>query len=131
MTDPSARPRRSPPWYNLSPANLPVPALVSILNRVSGAGIFLCLFFLLYLLDQSLASPQGFAHAQAITGHWFAKLVLFGLLWAFLHHFCAGIRYLLLDLDKGTALHPARRSARLVLVVSLALTVILGALFVW
>ncbi len=56
-----------------------------------------------------------------------AKLVLIGLLWAYLHHFCAGIRYLLLDIHRGIDLAPARRSSAVVLVISVALTLVLGA----
>ena len=52
--------------------------------------------------------------------------MLIGLLWAYMHHFCAGIRFLLLDLHKGTDLQAARNSSRIVLVVSIALTVIIG-----
>lgn len=131
MSENSARPRRYAPWYNLSFANLPVPALVSIFHRVSGAGLFLLLFFLLYLLDQSLASPDGYANAKAIVANPLAKLVLLGLLWAFMHHFFAGIRYLMLDLDKGIQLEPARATAKLVFVASLVATVILGWVFLW
>ena len=54
-------------------------------------------------------------------------LVLLALLWAYLHHFCAGIRYLLLDIHQGIELAPARRSSAVVMVISLALTAILGA----
>ena len=56
-----------------------------------------------------------------------AKLGLILPLWAYLHHFCAGIRYLLLDIHRGIELEPARRSSAVVMVLSLALTVILGA----
>ena len=63
-----------------------------------------------------------------LVGRIFApELILIGLLWAFLHHFCMGIRILLLDMNMGTDLKPARTSAKVVMVVSLALTVILGA----
>ena len=55
-----------------------------------------------------------------------AKILLFGLLWAYLHHFCAGIRFLLLDMHKGLDLPAARSSARAVLIVSLVLTAIIG-----
>ena len=58
--------------------------------------------------------------------HPVAKLALIGFAWAYLHHFCAGIRYLLLDLHQGIDLEPARRSSAVVLVVSLALTLIVG-----
>jgi succinate dehydrogenase / fumarate reductase cytochrome b subunit len=61
-----------------------------------------------------------------VVDSWFIKLVLFGLLWAYLHHFCAGIRFLLLDLHKGLELEEARKSSKIVLVVSLTLTLIIG-----
>jgi succinate dehydrogenase / fumarate reductase cytochrome b subunit len=64
---------------------------------------------------------------KASFAHPIAKLVLIGLVWSYLHHFCAGIRYLLLDIHRGIELAPARRSSAVVLVLSLALTLILGA----
>ena len=107
---------------------LPLPAWVSILHRISGA---LLLFpftaWLLYLLDLSLASPEAF---NEVRGYMDLPLVKAGLLvfiWAFLHHLCAGIRFLLLDLNKGIALQSARRSSAAVLLVSLALTAFFGA----
>ena len=89
-------------------------------------GLFLLLPFLLYLFDLSVSSPETFATYKAIVGHPLVKLILFGLLWAYLHHFCAGIRFLLLDLHKGLELEEARKSSKIVLVVSLTLTVIIG-----
>src|SRR5215216_4379734 len=86
-----------PLWYNLSPVNLPVPALVSILHRVSGIALFLGMFWLLALLDASLSSAATFESFKSTLAHPLAKLVLIGFAWAYLHHFCAGIRYLLMD----------------------------------
>jgi len=114
------------PFLDVREIRLPLPGIVSILHRISGAGLFLLLPFLLYLFDLSVSSPETFATYKAIVGHPLVKLILFGLLWAYLHHFCAGIRFLLLDLHKGIELEQARQSARLVLIVSLTLTVILG-----
>ena len=125
MSDPTAKSR--PVWYNLSPVNLPIPGLVSIFHRVSGLALFIGMFWLLYLLDASLRSPDTYARIMAVIAHPFAKLVLLGLGWAFLHHFCAGIRYLLLDLHVGAALDTARKSSAAVFVVSLLLTALLGA----
>ena len=65
---------------------------------------------------------------EAVVSNWFVKLILFGLLWAYLHHFCAGIRFLLLDVHKGLELEAARNSARIVLIVSLALTLVIGVI---
>lgn len=118
--------KERPKHLDLRVIRQPLPAIASILHRISGAGLFLMLPFLIYLLDLSLGSSQGFALFKSIVAHPLAKLVLLGLLWAFLHHFCMGIRILLLDLGMGTDLGPARASAKAVLAVSLALTVILG-----
>ena len=126
MPDLAAKKKR-PLWFNLSPLNLPAPGLLSILHRVSGALMFLGLVWFLFLLDMSLASEAGYAHAKAYLAHPTVKLALLGFLWAFLHHFCAGIRYLLIDVDKGVQLPAARRSSFAVFAVSLALTAILGA----
>ena len=115
-----------PKFLTIHQIRLPIPGIVSILHRISGVGLVLFLPFLLYLFDQSLASPESFANYQSLTGNWFVKLILFGLLWAFMHHFCAGIRFLLLDMHKGLELETARMSSKIVLGVSIALTLIIG-----
>jgi succinate dehydrogenase / fumarate reductase, cytochrome b subunit len=124
MPDLTAKKKR-PLWYNLSPLNLPLPGLVSILHRVSGAMLFLALVWFLFLLDMSLGSEAGFARSRAYVGHPLVKLSLLALLWAYLHHFCAGIRYLFLDIDKGVGLSAARASSYAVFAISLVLTALL------
>jgi succinate dehydrogenase / fumarate reductase cytochrome b subunit len=119
-----------PKHLDLLKIRLPVPALVSILHRISGAVLFLFLPFLLYLLHGSLASPESYAGYQAVLEQPLVKLVVIGLLWAWLHHFLAGLRYLALDLHWAIDLPAARATSWTVLAVSLALTVILGAL-IW
>ena len=131
MAENSPRPRRYAPWYNLALTNLPLPGLVSIFHRVSGVLLFLGLGLLLYVLDRSLASPEGYGHASAIVGHWLVKLVLLGLLWAFTHHFCAGIRYLFLDMDKGLDLPTARATSKAVFAASGVFTIALAWVFLW
>jgi succinate dehydrogenase / fumarate reductase cytochrome b subunit len=119
--------KRRPKYLDLTEIRLPLPALVSILHRVSGVGLYLVGIPLgLYLFQMSLASESGYADVAAFTGHWFVKLILLGLMWAFLHHFVAGIRYLALDLHVGDELQQARGTSYAVFAVSLALTLILG-----
>jgi succinate dehydrogenase / fumarate reductase cytochrome b subunit len=65
------------------------------------------------------------------VGNPLVKLVLLGLIWAYMHHICMGVRILLLDVHVGIEKAQARASAIAVLVVSLALTVILGAKLLW
>jgi succinate dehydrogenase / fumarate reductase cytochrome b subunit len=119
--------RKRPKYLDLFRIRLPLPGLVSILHRVSGATLFLFAPALLYLLQESLRSPASHAHFVTLTGHWLVKLFLIGMLWSFLHHFFAGLRFLLLDIDVAGDLGPARALSAVVLVVSLALTAILGA----
>ena len=107
---------------------LPLPGWISILHRVSGALlVFPFAAWLLYMLDRSLASEQTF---QAVRSYLDLPLVKAGgllFIWAYCHHLCAGVRFLLLDLNRGIELVPARRSSLAVLVVSLALTAFFGA----
>ena len=121
----SAKPR--PVYLNLLQIRLPLPGIVSILHRISGALLFILgIPMLLYALERSLASPESFAALKTATAHPLVKLVLIALVWAYLHHFCAGIRYLLIDAHVGDDLRPARQSSIAVLVVSLALTLIVA-----
>jgi succinate dehydrogenase / fumarate reductase cytochrome b subunit len=106
---------------------LPPAGIVSILHRLSGALLFLVgIPFCLYLLQQSLTSEISFESYRAIVGSIPGKLVLLVLLWAFVHHAIAGIRYLLLDRHMGILKESSRLSAQIVLVVSLLLTAVLG-----
>jgi succinate dehydrogenase / fumarate reductase cytochrome b subunit len=124
MSDATARKR--PKFLALHQIRLPLPGIVSILHRVSGAGLFLFLPFLLWLFDRSLGSPTAFDAYREVVANPLVKLILFGLLWAYLHHFCAGIRFLLLDLHVWGDLEPARKSSVGVLVASIVLTLGIG-----
>jgi succinate dehydrogenase / fumarate reductase cytochrome b subunit len=106
---------------------LPLAGWVSILHRVSGVLLFLSGIWLLFLLDRSLSSEAGFRSIQHYLSFTLVKLSLLVLVWAYCHHLCAGIRFLLLDLDKGVDKASARRSSIVVLVLSLLLTAFFGA----
>lgn len=122
--------KKRPKFLNLTAIRLPLPGFVSILHRISGALLFLSLPWLILLFDVSLSSPQGFARAAALMHMPMIAIPLFGLLWAFIHHFCAGVRFLLLDLQIGLEKRAAFRSSLAVMVVSLLLTLLLLARFV-
>jgi len=122
-----AKPR--PKYLNLFEIKLPVAGFASILHRVSGAALFLLLPWLIFLFDISLKSPESFARFQSYVAHPFVKLVLLGLVWAFLHHFCMGIRVLLIDIQVGVEKAQAAASAKAVLAISLGLTLIVAIKF--
>ncbi len=115
-----------PKFLALNRIRLPLPALVSILHRVSGLLMFLALPMLLWMLQSSLRSMDSYSALVGALRNPVAKLFLLAMLWSLLHHFCAGIRFLVIDLHVGVRLAPARASAKMALVVSLALTALLG-----
>ena len=107
---------------------LPLPGWISILHRVSGALlVFPFAAWLLYMLDRSLVSEQAFRAVQSYLDLPLVKAGGLLFIWACCHHLCAGVRFLMLDLNRGIELAPARRSSLAVLVVSLALTAFFGA----
>ncbi|MGE4368929.1 MAG: succinate dehydrogenase, cytochrome b556 subunit [Burkholderiaceae bacterium] len=130
MSDSASKPR--PQYRNISVPqilsyHLPLAGKSSILHRVSGALLFLCLpLVILPLFALSVSSPESFAAMKEWVGNPLLKLVLLVLLWGFFHHFCAGIRYLVLDLHIGNDKHTAQKSAGMVFGVSLALTLVCG-----
>jgi succinate dehydrogenase / fumarate reductase cytochrome b subunit len=125
MSDAAVR-KKKPVYLNLVAIRLPLPAFVSILHRVSGAFLFLAVLWLLFMLDRSLSSESGFGAVKRYMNMWPVKLGLLAMTWAYCHHFCAGVRFLLLDLDKGVDLAMARATSWLVLAASLAATAFFG-----
>lgn len=106
---------------------LPLPGWVSILHRISGAALFAAVPGLLLLLDRSLASEQGFADVKGYATLPAVQVSLALVIWAYCHHFCAGIRLLFLDLHRGVDRATARLTSGLVSVGSLLITVLLAA----
>jgi succinate dehydrogenase / fumarate reductase cytochrome b subunit len=117
-----------PKFLNLFQIRQPVPAIVSILHRISGAVLFIFLWLFLLGLQRSLGSPEQYAQMKTFIDQPLMKLALLGLLWAYLHHTFAGIRHLALDLQLGIHLRGARGTAFAVLVLSFGLTIVIGAL---
>ncbi len=115
-----------PKHLNLLQIRLPLPGIISIMHRVSGAVLFLLLPLLLWLFQSSLQSPASFAEFRSVVTHPLMKLVLLGLLWGYLHHLLAGLRHLFLDLDLGTEIEKARLTSVIVLAGGIALTLAIG-----
>jgi succinate dehydrogenase / fumarate reductase, cytochrome b subunit len=119
-----------PKNLNLFTIRLPINAVVSILHRASGMALFLTLPLILLAFQYSVYSQETYSALVELLNHWFFKLVLIGLSWAFFHHFFAGIRHLLQDIHWMTSLQKARFSGRVVLYL-VAISVAIFAWFVW
>jgi succinate dehydrogenase / fumarate reductase cytochrome b subunit len=113
---------------------LPAAGWVSILHRVSGALMFLLMPFIIWMFDNSITSEISFASFAAafnvgigfIPG-WFVKLVALAIIWAYLHHFIAGVRHLYMDVCHAVTKEFGKSSAIVTLVLSLGLTAVLAA----
>ena len=121
------RPVNRPKNLNLFTIKLPINAVVSILHRVSGIGLFLSIPLILLALQYLVRSEMTYTTLTTWLDTWFIKLVLIGFSWAFFHHFFAGIRHLLQDIHWMTSLNNARLSSRILL----WLVGISTAIFVW
>ena len=122
--------KRRPKNLNLFTIRLPINAVVSILHRVSGVGLFLSLPLILLAFQYSTRSVESYIALVNLLDTWLSKLLLIGLAWAFFHHFFAGIRHLLQDIHWMTSLNNARLSSRILLGL-VGLSSILFAWFIW
>ncbi len=120
---PAARPK----YVDVNMLHLPIPGLVSIFHRVTGVAMFLFLIpAVLFVLQCTVGSEAGFNRWKSFFSEPLVKIVFLGFVWAYMHHFFAGIRYLLLDMHIGIALAPARLSAKIVMVMGLLATILMG-----
>jgi succinate dehydrogenase / fumarate reductase cytochrome b subunit len=108
----------------LTAYRLPLAGRVSILHRVSGGLLFVFLPFLLYLFDQSLTSELSFDVFKGFLSNIIVKLITLVLAWAFLFHFCAGVRHLFMDTSHSlTTKEKGKQTSIVVVVVSSVLAI--------
>jgi succinate dehydrogenase / fumarate reductase cytochrome b subunit len=119
---------------DVSTYRLPLAGIVSILHRVSGGLMFVLLPFIIWLFDKSVSSEHSFQQFTSafsaglwIFPGWFVKLVTLALMWAYLHHLIAGVRHLYMDATHSVTKEFGKSSAVATLVLSIGLTLILGA----
>ncbi len=130
--------KRQPVYRNINVSDLtsyrlPLAGWVSILHRISGAAMFLLLPFTIWMFDTSLTSEISYEQFAGVFSFgavglpgWLWKLVAFALLWAFLLHFCAGLRHLWMDATHAVGLSFGRTSALVVIVLSTVVAFALG-----
>ena len=113
---------------------LPLAGVVSILHRASGAMLFGLLPLIIWLFDMSVTSEisyevfrSAFVAGIGFVPGWLVKLVMLALIWAYLHHFIAGVRHLWMDATHSVTKEWGRNSAVVTLVSSVVLTIVLGA----
>src|SRR3569832_1078103 len=122
-------------FRDLPTYRLPAAGIVSILHRVSGVLMFVLMPFIIWMFDTSVSSEYSFARFRSVFINgagplpgWFIKLVALALIWAYLHHFIAGLRHLWMDVSHAAVTKQSgMRSAQFTLGASIFLTLVLGA----
>ncbi|WP_198287315.1 succinate dehydrogenase, cytochrome b556 subunit [Pseudomonas amygdali] len=115
---------------DLRTIKLPVTAYTSILHRISGVILFVGIAIMLYAMDKSLASEEGFGEVKACLTSPLAKLIIWGLLSALLYHMVAGIRHLIMDSGVGETLEGGKLGSKIVIAVSVVL-ILLAGVWIW
>ncbi|KPH02412.1 MULTISPECIES: succinate dehydrogenase, cytochrome b556 subunit [Pseudomonas] len=115
---------------DLRTIKLPVTAYTSILHRISGVILFVSLAIMLYALDKSLDSEEGFGQVKACLTSPLAKLVIWGILSALLYHLVAGVRHLIMDMGIGETLEGGKLGSKIVIAVSVVVIVLAGV-WIW
>jgi succinate dehydrogenase / fumarate reductase cytochrome b subunit len=112
---------------------LPLAGVVSILHRASGLLMFMLMPFIVWMFDTSLTSEVSYSQFVSVFSNgagwfagWFFKLVALALIWAYLHHFMAGVRHLWMDATHAVTREFGRQSAVATLALSALLTLALG-----
>jgi succinate dehydrogenase / fumarate reductase cytochrome b subunit len=112
---------------------LPPAGVVSILHRVSGIVMFILMPFIIWMFDTSLTSEISYSQFTSVfvAGYgflpaWLIKIVVLALIWAYLHHFIAGLRHLWMDATHSVSKEFGRLSALVTLGLSIVLTLVLG-----
>ena len=114
---------------NLLTIRFPLPAIVSILHRMSGVFLFLLIPVMLWLLAMSLSSSGFYVLQQALGTVW-VKLVCWMLLAPFCYHMVAGVRHLLMDAHLGVTLKASKLAAQLTFIIA-ALLILLTGIWLW
>ena len=131
MITPPRVAKARPVYLDLPRIRQPIPAITSILHRISGALLFVIgVPALLWGVQSSLASPETYDGFRAVMARPLVKVVALVLMWAYFHHLLAGLRHLFMDVHVGLDLKPARQTATAATVAALLLTLVV-AVRIW
>ena len=117
---------KRPVNLDLTQFSFPLPALTSIVHRVTGIALFVGAAILMYLFDLSLSSEEGFNAAKECLDGFFAKLIIWGIVSALLYHLVAGVRHLFMDAGIGETLEGGVLGSKIIIVVSVVLILAAG-----
>ncbi|MFT6029791.1 MAG: succinate dehydrogenase / fumarate reductase cytochrome b subunit [Oleiphilaceae bacterium] len=121
---------KRPVNLDLTQFSFPLPALTSIVHRVTGVMLFVAVAILMYFFDLSLSSEEGFNTARESLNSVFVKFIMWGIVSALLYHLVAGIKHLLMDFGIGETLEGGVLGSKIVIAISVALILVAGV-WIW
>ena len=121
---------KRPVNLDIGSMRLPITAWASITHRASGVFLFVAMVFLLWALDMSLSSAEGFSQLQDTLSGPLAKLVLWAISAGLIYHALAGVKHIVMDFGIGESFEGGVLGARIVIVLAVVLTILAGAL-IW
>ncbi|GAA6153228.1 succinate dehydrogenase, cytochrome b556 subunit [Pseudoteredinibacter isoporae] len=122
--------KNRPVNLDISTIKLPITAYVSILHRVSGVALFAGVAILLWMLDKSLSSANGFAELQDTLNSPLCQFIIWLTLAGLVYHMVAGIRHLIMDAGIGEDLEGGQKGAKIAIAV-IAVLILLAGVWVW
>ncbi len=111
-------------------AKMSVNAKASILHRLSGVLLVVSIPFIIYVFHQSLVSQDFYTTLYGVVSNPIVKILYIIFIWCFIYHLCSGVRFLFIDIHKGVEIRSAKLTARIVILTSIVLTILLGA-WIW
>ena len=113
-------------FINLLNYHFPITAIVSILHRLTGVVIFIAIPFVLWLLDLSLHSHNGFHRVELLLTMTWGRVGLWIFLSSLFFHVIAGLKHLLMDVGFGETLPAAKYSSWAVIFIEILVAILLG-----
>jgi succinate dehydrogenase / fumarate reductase cytochrome b subunit len=101
-----------------------ISSLISITHRISGVINLLALILIFYWLVVLSFGESNYESFLLIVNSFFGKFILVGFTWSMIFHLLSGIRHLVWDMGYGYEIKTANISGIIVILFSLALTII-------
>jgi succinate dehydrogenase / fumarate reductase cytochrome b subunit len=123
--------KKRPVNLDLSTIHMPLPAITSIIHRVTGVALFFGAVFMLYALGLSLESEAGFQESVTMFEEsFFAKLIAWGLLSALIYHSVVGVKHFFMDAGHFEELESGMMAAKAALAIA-GVLILLAGIWIW
>ena len=122
--------KQRPVNLQLNTISFPPSAIVSILHRVSGVGMFIAMMFIIWAWATALQSSADFDMVKEVMGGIIGKIIAIGTVSLLTFHVVVGIRHMIMDMGHWEELESGNNSAKAAIVLWVILSVVAGVV-IW